>query len=283
MKPYTIPSEQEFFAESLHFLDICQSQCACHDHWHFFWASLKATGLRRGVYHQYDLFKSLLDDHLSNGSKVFIAGAADAGSLQVLHAVAGDKQVEFTVMDHCQAPLTMVAEYAQRHGIRVETQLGDISQLTSDALLDTILIHNTLILMSKSARVDALMAFVRRLAPQGIILCNVRYLMRIDGKDHSLALDEADAIEKKIKTTFAAYPGVVDLIEPMIMPFVLAQNASLSTRPYKAELIAELDLAGLEIIAAYPEDAAMPQMVSQGNAALKLNAEMLLLRCKAKA
>jgi hypothetical protein len=149
--------------------------------------------------------------------------------------------------------------------------------------LDTILIHNTLILMSKSARVDALMAFVRRLAPQGIILCNVRYLMRIDGKDHSLALDEADAIEKKIKTTFAAYPGVVDLIEPMIMPFVLAQNASLSTRPYKAELIAELDLAGLEIIAAYPEDAAMPQMVSQGNAALKLNAEMLLLRCKAKA
>lgn len=282
MKSYTLPSEQEFFAESLQFIDICKSKCACHDHWHFLWASLKAAGLRRGVYHQYELFKSVLEGHLYNGSKVFIAGAADAGSLHVLHAVAGNKQVEFTVMDRCQAPLTMAADYAQRHRIRLETQLGDISLLTTDVRWDTILIHNTLVLMGKAARINALKAAAERLTPQGIILCNVRYNTLIDCQDQTLAIDEAASIEKKLQVVFAAYPKVVALVEPLILPYVLAQNASLSSRPDKDEITSEIKHAGLEIIAAYPENSVMPSMVSERNAALNVSAELLLLRCAAR-
>ena len=278
MRSYTLPSEQEFLAESLHFLDICKSNCSCHDHWHFLWACLKAAGLRRGVYHQYELFKSVLDDRLCDGSKVFIAGAADAGSLHVLHAVAGKKQVEFTVMDRCQAPLTMALGYAQLNRICLETQLGDISQLTADARWDIILIHNTLILMDKAARIKALKAAAERLTPQGIILCNVRYNTRVDLQDQSLAIEEAASVEKKIKIAFAAHPEAVVLVEPLILPYVLAQNASLSLRPDKAELTSEISHAGLEIIAAYTENSVMPSMVSQSNAVLNVSAELLLLR-----
>ena len=278
MTAYCLPSEKEFFEESLLFIDICKRDCSCPDHWHFMWASLKAAGLRRGVYHQYELFRTVLADRLHDGSKIFIAGAADAGTLHVLHTVAGDKQVEFTVMDRCQAPLTMLESYARQHAVRLTTCLGDISLFTQDACWDVILIHNTLILMDREARIKALKEAVKRLSPNGIILCNVRYNTPTDPHDKSLPADEGASIAQKLQSVFAAQPEVVNLIKPLIMTYVQAQHASLAMRPDKAELTDEICQVGLEIFAQYPETSILPSIVSDKNSALNLQAELLLLR-----
>lgn len=273
-----LPSEQEFFEESLNFITICQDHCDCPDHWHFMWASLKAAGLRRGIYHQYGVFRTVLADRIQDGSSIFIAGAADAGSLHVLHAAADGKQVDFTVMDRCQAPLTLLETYARQHAIRLTTRLGDISQLDHGANWDAILIHNTLILMDRESRIKTLKETAKRLARNGIILCNVRYNTPPDLQDPKLPADECISITQKLETVFANQPGVMDLVRPMIMPYVQAQHASLARRPDKAELTLEIAQAGLEVFARYPETTVMRSMVSDQNSALNLQAELLLLR-----
>jgi hypothetical protein len=174
--PYRIPSDAEFLDEALHFIDVCRRDCSCPDHWHFLWAGLKAAGLRRGVYRQHDAFRRALDGRLRDGMKVLIAGAADAGSLDVLHAACGAACAEFTVVDRCQAPLTMVHEHAAARGLDVRTHRVDIARpLPAQGPWDVILIHNTLILMDRHARLAALRAASNALARGGLILCNARY------------------------------------------------------------------------------------------------------------
>ena len=278
MTPYSIPADPEFYEEALHFIDVCKTDCTCPDHWHFMWASLKAAGLRRGVYHQYAVFKNVLANRLHAGSRIFIAGAADAGSLHVLNAVAGNTRVEFTVMDRCQAPLTMVERYGRQHRVHLSTRLGDISNLTQDTCWDVILIHNTLILMDREARINALKQAARQLAPNGVILCNVRYNTPTDARDSSLQADECASIIQKLQTTFAAHPAVVELISPLILPYVKAQNESLAMRPTKDRLTDEIRQAGLEVFEEYPDTSVMPSIVSSRNSALNIQAELLLLR-----
>ena len=278
MTPFQPPSEADYLSEALRFIDVCKTDCSCADHWHYLWAGLKAAGLRRGVYQQHGAFQQALEGRRREGMKILIAGAADAGSLHVLNAALGSIRAEFTVVDHCPAPLTMVREYAELAGLDVRTQCSDISQLPPSGPWDLILIHNTLVLIGRAARLAALNAASQALSPGGLILCNSRYNAPASRSDQNVLADEIHMIKERVHDAFRAQPEVVGVIAPLVSHYVASQDMSMVNRPTRSELMEEITGAGLEVFDSIPDEKVLPSIVSARNADLQIRAELLLVR-----
>lgn len=273
----SMPSDSQFHSESCHALEVCQQHCHCPDHWHFIWAGMKAAGLRRGIYLQQALFDQLLANRKQLRQQVLIAGSADAGALHVLHHALGNPGVSYHAIDRCQSPLQLLSEYAQAQDIRLTTGISDI-QSSPPGPWDIILLHNTLVFLPEPARIETLRRLSESLSPDGTILCGMRYSIAPPDPDTATQARECDKTRTVIAQTFAGQPEIVELLHPMIEPYVQAQMTSLSHRACRSQFHSELARAGLRIVESCPDRQVLPSVTSELNAALQIEAELLLLQ-----
>lgn len=169
-----------FMAQALRNLPVCQRECRCADRWHVLWAGLKATGVLRGVHAQAPLLRELLAEQLAPEQRlrVLIAGAADSGSLQVLaEALAAARShtgVQYTVADPCPAPLELVRQHAEQHGLIVQTHARPVHLLPPSEPWHLVFAHYTLGFMTVDERAHWLRRLRTEMAMSGIVVCAVR-------------------------------------------------------------------------------------------------------------
>lgn len=273
----TMPSDSQFHSESVHALQVCRQHCHCHDHWHFIWAGMKAAGLRRGVYLQQNLFNTLLAKRRNTRQRVLIAGSADAGALQVLHHALSSGDIDYHAIDRCQSPLQLLAEYAQAQGIRLTTGISDIQSLP-EGPWDVILVHNTLVFLPEQERIETLRRMTTSLSNDGVILCGMRYNTAPQTQDPATIEKECERTEAILSRTFPLHPEILDMLSPMVAPFVQGLLTSLSHRASRVEFHSELAAAGLRVIESYPDHKILPSALSELNDVLNIEAELMLLQ-----
>lgn len=273
----TIPTDGQFYSESLHALEVCEKHCQCHDYWHYLWAGMKAAGLRRGIYLQQHLFNSLLSDRRHIRQRVLIAGSADAAALHVLHQTLDSDHVIYHAIDRCESPLQLLAEYAQTHQIQLTTEISDIQSLPQGPW-DIILVHNTFVFLSERERIESMSRMAKLLSSNGVILCGMRYSNVLQTFEVGDEIKECNKTEAIFSKTFAHHPKIVELLRPMIKPYVKAQFKSLLLRADRNKFHTELTSAGLQIIESYPDQQVLPSVASELNSTLNIEAELMLLQ-----
>lgn len=271
-----MPTDGQFYSESLHAIEVCKAYCNCHDYWHFLWAGMKAAGLRRGIYLQKNLFDALLANRRSIPQRVLIAGSADAAALHILHQTLNGNANTYHAIDHCQSPLQLLAEYAQAEKIDLTTEISDI-QSSPSGPWDIVLVHNTLIFLTSEQRIQTLRGIAKHLNRDGLILCGMRYnnAMQISAADLKRECERTSMI---LSRTYAKHSAILNLLQPMIEPYVQAQLASLACRPDRSHFYAELNTAGLQIVESYPDQQVLPSVASDLNQSLNIEAELMLLQ-----
>jgi len=272
-----MPSDGQFHSESLHALEVCRQYCHCRDHWHFLWAGMKAAGLRRGIYLQQELFDAFLESLRNTKQRVLIAGSADAAALHVLHQALGSSEITYHAIDRCQSSLQLLAQYAQTSAIQLTTGIADIQSLPQGPW-DIILVHNTLVFLTEQERIDTLSRMAKYLSSGGVILCGMRYNSAPHTFETAVEEKECEKIKMIIDKTFAPNPEALELLHPMIKPFVKAQLESLLHRADRAQFHLELLTAGLQVIKSCPDQKVLPSVASDLNTALNIEAELLLLQ-----
>ena len=163
-----------FLREALHALPVCFDHCECGDHWHAVWAGLKATGMQRTLHSQTDFLTTLLKPYTVPGGLVMIAGAADTGSLEVLHTAIADVGQRYCVIDRCEAPLQLVRQRAAELAMSLHAQHGTLETVRATQPWDMVFIHYTLSFMDRAARLQFIHHLRQDLAPRGVVVCAVR-------------------------------------------------------------------------------------------------------------
>lgn len=248
----SVPSEDEFRAQSFRYLPLSIAHCECPDRWHILWMGLKATGLLRGVYQQAPLMKTMLAPYWTPGGRVLIAGAADAGSLEVLSRLFEDKQASYTVVDQCKAPLEMVKQYAAQAGLDLDARLVNLTDLPHGQTWDLVFIHYTLSFLDAPMRAGFLRRLKASLSPTGVALCAVRFQ---DSRTSSKIGSEQAQTEKwlvsssmQLSNIFGTEP---DLIRPLLQwlpAYAQSRQNRERTMPHADVLRQEFQQAGLEIL-----------------------------------
>lgn len=209
-----VPSDEAFLREALEALPVCIQHCSCPDHWHALWAGLKATGVLRGVHGQATFLRGMLQPYLVPGGQVMIAGAADTGSLEVLHAVIADPAARFCVVDRCEAPLALVRRRAAALGLELETVYAGLDEVRARRSWDLVFIHYTLSFMDPASRRRLLEHLRQDLSGPGVVVCAVRHKQAATADDATgPAAGWIDTIGRQLRQTYAGRP---DLLEPLL-------------------------------------------------------------------
>ena len=265
-------SEQAFLVEALNALPLYIEHCECSDRWHTMWAATKATGARRGLHGEGNFLAVLLAPYRKAASRVMIAGAADTGSLDVLHAALGDSRTHFEVIDRCEAPLRLVRQRAQKLGLNLHAQHQQLETVRSAEPWDMVFIHNTLGFMAAPERMQFLQNLRHDMAPTGVIVCTVRNRPTED--ESQLAAQLASAIETAqadLARTFAQYPDLLATLSRELPAFASSRQQRQHHAPKFEQLMREFDAAGFELLESHrnPGDNAdgAPSTSAQGKVA----------------
>lgn len=245
----SIPTDIEFFQEAVEALPVCIAYCQCPDRWHTLWAGLKATGLLRGVHAQAPFLREALKPHWVKGGNILIAGAADTGSLDVLSALYGDTTARYTVVDRCEAPLSLVARRAEARHLHVKTVLADLDAMEAMEPWDLVFIHYTLSFMDHAARMRVFRKLKDTLAPQGVIVCALRYVETPATRDDPNAAAEwLAATAATLRVTYAGHPELLASLIEWLPVYARARMERERLMPHATVVRDELAAAGFKIL-----------------------------------
>lgn len=248
LPPLAMPTEPDFLREALIALPVCIEHCQCPDHWHLLWAGLKASGLLRGVHAQAPMLRQLLQRRWVAGGRILIAGAADAGSLEVLHALYADTGARYTVVDRCPAPLKLVEQRALTLPVAVDTRLSDLDALPAGETWDLVFIHYTLSFMDAATRAAVFRALKARLAPGGVIVCAIRYLEQpAAAVDASAQARWQAATEASLKSLFSDHPALLDPLLHGLPAYAASRQQREQHMPHVTVVRDEITAAGLAV------------------------------------
>lgn len=278
MPKTTTASENDdiFLREALHALPLCIEHCECPDHWHTLWAGLKATGALRSLHDQGGFLSTLLAPHRKARGRVMIAGAADTGSLEVLHTAldlaSEGAQTRYEVIDRCEAPLRRVRERAHELGLDLRTQHQVLETVRASEPWDMVFIHYTLGFMSKPARRQFLRHLRQDIASTGVVVCAVR---EHAAPGASEAADElahsSQRMAQQLTQTFGDHPALLEELMRRLPNYAASRQQRQSQAGDFAQLMAEFDEAGFTVLEAHrnPGEHASdgPTKSSQGSVA----------------
>jgi hypothetical protein len=151
---------------------------------------------------------------------ILIAGASDTGVLATCaHAAAtlgGSllSRCSFTVIDRCPSPLTLCAEFADTHGLRLRPVIVDLAAIEEHFDADLIVCHSSLRFLDRQKQIIFLKKIGGWLNPDGRLI--VSQSLRPRGKAHlgkevgkhetSLALAKAAIASGRIRMAPEAEP-----------------------------------------------------------------------------
>lgn len=139
---------------------------------------------------------------------IIIAGAADTGILATCaHAAAllGKSflsRCRFTVLDLCRTPLTLCAEFAERHELRLTTMQCDLSEIAERLDADLIIAHSFLRFIDRPMQAMLLKRFADWLKPQGRMVIS-QSLRRTDETHHEKEVAKIEASLALIRSAMA--------------------------------------------------------------------------------
>ena len=261
-----------FLREALHALPLCIAHCECPDHWHTLWAGLKAAGVRRNLHDQGGFLSALLARYRRTMGRVMIAGAADTGSLEVLHAALDDTHTRYEVVDHCEAPLRLVRERARALGLDLRARHEQLESVRASEPWDMVFIHYTLGFMSKPARQQFLRHLRQDMASTGVVVCAVREhaVLNVNEATHELTR-AMQPMAQQLAQTFADHPALLEELLRWLPDYAASRQQRQGQASDFAQLMAEFDEAGFTVLEAHRnpgEDAgAGPTKYSQGSVA----------------
>jgi len=150
--------------------------------------------------------------------EIVIPGSADTAVLATCaHAAAtlGDSilaRCRFTVLDRCETPLLVCAEFAETHGLHFEARHCDLLSASNPCDADLIVTHSFFRFIDHADQVPLLKRLGSWLAPQGRLVFSNRLLLDDD------AAEARDEIRKRTAANRAAEEalsmGLLQLAEP---------------------------------------------------------------------
>lgn len=264
--------DSAYLREALHALPLCIEHCECPDHWHPLWAGLKAAGVRRNLHDQGGFLTALLAPYRTRVGRVMIAGAADTGSLEVLHAALDDARTRYEVIDRCEAPLRLVRERAGELGLDLVARHDQLESVRASEPWDMVFIHYTLGFMSTSARQQFLRHLRQDMAGTGVVVCAVREHAALDASEAANEFTRAmQPMAQQLTRTFADYPELLAKLTHWLPDYASSRQQRQSHTPSFAQLMAEFDAAGFTVLEAHrnpgEQPDAGPTKYSQGSVA----------------
>ena len=178
-------------AQAARAVAIARELCTCNYPYHILWPLLRAAGIKGTLRPAEDqVLASFLVPRMANGTRILIAGSADTATLCTIGRMAGDRKPEFTVLDRCPAPLTLIREFAAERQITGRTQLADLTGYTEENRWDIVLAHYTFQFIAPDELFNVLQRLSRSLVPGGTLVCVDKEVPRISAAD---APDAAEA------------------------------------------------------------------------------------------
>jgi hypothetical protein len=168
------------------------------------------------------LFQLIADHVIAQGKvsgeaiDVVIAGSNDTGLLSTCaHAALSatsdaSSRVRFTVLDRCQTPLLLCAEYAARHGIVLKADAVDLVETENRYPADILLHHSLLRFLPLDRRVAVLRKFAGWLKPGGRIIFSTSIKPSVlKDAEFSRRARKLELVREKIEA------GVLTITEPL--------------------------------------------------------------------
>ncbi len=237
MTEFMHPTDEEFVTESHRYLQTCSTQCGCPDGWHFMWSAYKASGQRRSIYYQQPLLKKLMLPVVPTVRSVLIAGAADAGILQVLSSIF-DKSVKYFAVDICPAPGQEMRYFATQNALSLEFKPMALQDYVPDQVFDLIFISNTLIYLQPAEVKQTLRRLQLGMNSNSAVVCGMRYTHH-EVKTAESQADRIREFESMVAKTYAERPDLRAMLTPRVTPF-FDQFSTMKRHPYNAQEFLEI-------------------------------------------
>ena len=253
-----------YLREALHALPVCFDHCECGDHWHAVWAGLKATGMQRTLHSQTDFLTALLKPYTVPGGLVMIAGAADTGSLEVLHTAIDDAGQRYCVIDRCEAPLQLVRQRAAELAMSLHARHGTLETVRAEQPWDMVFIHYTLSFMDRAARLQFIHHLRQDLAPRGVVVCAVR---QTQPDAHSTPAEQlrrwTQTSAARLASTFAGHGELLARLQQWLPAYAQVRQQRQSRMPPLEQLLDEFLGAGFKLLESHLDPGQTPTGTTQ--------------------
>jgi SAM-dependent methyltransferase len=154
--------------------DMGSQLCTSCGAYHQVWGLMRLAGVVGGTKVDEDFLGPVLGSVNAGQGRILIAGAADAGLLQlVAHALPG-RSLDVCVADRCPAPLALIDRIEAPDRVSIRTMQLDLRELTEERRYDLILSHSMLSFVPAASRVPFLDRLRRALVPGGTLLLVLR-------------------------------------------------------------------------------------------------------------
>jgi hypothetical protein len=149
--------------------ELALANCSdCRDY-HAIWGYLRVAGFRKGAGADRAIIGERLAS-LSSLQRVLICGSADTGQVATVAGALAGRDFTITLVDLCDTPLKLCADFATENGIRLETWRRDIREIAGLGNFDAVLLHNFIGFIPVGDRVAVLSALRGALTDQGRVL-----------------------------------------------------------------------------------------------------------------
>jgi SAM-dependent methyltransferase len=159
--------------------DAAAVHCRDCRNYHTTWPLLRAAGLSgAGPEHNYPLHIEILSRLLAGRRNVrwLLAGSADAGVLAMAQGTAEalpGTHHAFTIVDHCETPLTLCRSHAADQGLVATTVNADLMAFEAPGAFDIVIGHQLLLFFRDEDRVPFFRQAASWLAPGGRLCLTV--------------------------------------------------------------------------------------------------------------
>lgn len=180
--------------------------CTRCNGYHQTWGLLRAAKVMRAGETDRRLLMPILADMVRPGTNILIAGAADAGLLQLVAESAPARPIDITLLDRCPSPIALIHHIALPPGISVDAREADLTELDEPGRYDVVLSHSMLPFVDPATRIAILQRLRASLSPEGKLLLVVR-TAPVYGSEIPDAHDQA-----WLDRTYAKLSHVPDLV-----------------------------------------------------------------------
>jgi hypothetical protein len=205
------------------FSELAPDHCAGCVDYHIRSAVHRCAGPPKSVFDRPELIRlmrkiiddaSLRSDPMIN---IVIAGSADTAVLATCAHAALTlgasilARCRFTVIDRCETPLLICAEFAARHGLHFQARHRDLLSASKPCDADLIVTHSIFRFIERADQAPLLKRLGSWLVPQGRLVFSNRLLLDDDGAEARDEIRKRTAANKAAEDALAK--GVLQLSE----------------------------------------------------------------------
>jgi hypothetical protein len=206
------------------FSQLAPDHCAGCADYHIRSAVHRCAGPPKSVFDRPELIRlmrRMIDDASLRSDRmidIIIAGSADTAVLATCAHAAVTlgaptlARCRFTVIDSCETPLLICAEFAARHGLHFQARHGDLLSASKPCDADLIVTHSIFRFIERADQASLLKRLGSWLAPHGRLIFSNRLLLDDKGAEARDEIRKRTAANKAAQEALAK--GLLQLSEP---------------------------------------------------------------------